>query len=153
MKRAISFAIRTVFVALTALSTLELSTVEMAAAQDNGVRATMNVPARVAIAPSRDPSQRASARVVITVTGFRPSASGPVEAVVLIPCGTEEREIGRFGIFPQQPFTAGSNANAQRFGFALPDACKMPSQVIIRVEPSAGDGSGAELVIGRAELE
>jgi hypothetical protein len=62
--------------------------------------------------------------------------------------GAEDR---RFGFFPQQAFTAGSNANAQRFSFALPDSCKMPSQVTIRVEPSAGDGRGAEFVIGGAE--
>ncbi|WP_439924654.1 hypothetical protein [Nitrobacter sp. JJSN] len=130
-----------------------LSTIEMAAAEDNDVRASVKAPARIAVAPSPNPSQRAAARIVITVTGFTPSTSGPIEAVVLIPCGTQEREIGRFGIFPQQSFTAGRNANAQRFGFALPDACEMPSQVTIRVEPSAGDGSGAELVIGRAELE
>lgn len=125
----------------------------MAAAEDNDVRASVNAPARVEIAPSRDSSRRGFGRLVITVTGFTPSASGPVEAVVLIPCGTEEREIGRFGIFPQQSFTAGRNANAQRFGFAVPDACKTPSQVTIRVEPSAGNGSGAELVIGGAEFE
>jgi hypothetical protein len=147
-KRAIGFAIRTAFLVVAALSTIE-----MAAAEDNDMRASVNAPARVAIAPSPDPSQHASARIVITVTGFRPSTSGPVEAIVLIPCGPEEREIGRFGIFPQQSFTAGRNANAQRFGFALPDACKTPSQVTIRVEPSAGDGSGAELVIGGAAFE
>ncbi|ABE63708.1 hypothetical protein Nham_2942 [Nitrobacter hamburgensis X14] len=147
-KRAIGFAIRTVFLALAVLLAIE-----MAAAEDNDLRASVKAPARVAIAPSRDLSQNTSARIVITVTGFMPSPSGPVEAVVLIPCGPEQREIGRFGIFPQQPFTAGRNANAQRFGFAVPDACKIPSQVTIRVEPSAGDGSGAELVIGRAEYE
>ncbi|MEH6950000.1 hypothetical protein V4R08_01390 [Nitrobacter sp. NHB1] len=125
----------------------------MAAAENNDVRASVNAPARVAITASRDLSQNASARIVITVTGFRPSPSGPVEAVVLIPCGTEQREIGRFGIFPQQSFTAGKNANPQRFGFAVPDPCKMPSQVTIRIEPSTGNGSGAELVIGGAEFE
>jgi hypothetical protein len=129
--------------------------IETAAAQDHGkdVHANVDMPARVAIAASRDPSQRTDGRLVITVTGFTPSASGPVEAVVLIPCGAEEREIGRFGIFPQKSFRAGRNANSQRFGFALPNACKTPSRVTIRVEPSSGDGSGAELVIGGAELE
>ncbi|GAB1716830.1 MAG: hypothetical protein NTAFB05_18720 [Nitrobacter sp.] len=150
MKQAISCAIRTVFVAVAALSMIE-----MAAAQDrdNDVRANVDTPARVAIASSRDPSRRTDGRLVITVTGFTPSENGPVEAVVLIPCGAEEREIGRFGIFPQQSFRAGRNANAQRFGFALPNACKAPSRVTIRIEPSSGDGSGAELVIGSAELE
>jgi hypothetical protein len=150
MKQATSCAIRTVFAAVAALSMIE-----MAAAQDHDhdVRAKVNTPARIAIVSSRNPSQRTDQRLVITVTGFTPSANGPVEAVVLIPCGTEEREIGRFGIFPQQSFTAGKNANSQRFGFALPSACKVPSRVTVRIEPSAGDGSGAEFVIGRAELE
>lgn len=147
-KPAIGCGIQAAFVAVIALSTLGMAT-----AEDNDVRASVNAPARIAVAPSLHPTQRASARIVITVTGFTPSTSGPIEAVVLIPCGKEDREIGRFGIFPQQSFTAGKNANAQRFGFALPDACEMPSQVTIRIEPSAGNGNGAELVIGHAELE
>jgi hypothetical protein len=146
--RAIGYTFRTVFLAVAVLSAIG-----MAAAEDNDVRASVKAPARVAVAPSSNPAQNASARIVITVTGFRPSPSGPVEAVVLIPCGTEQREIGRFGIFPQQSFTAGRNANAQRFGFALPDDCKTPSQVTIRIEPSAGNGSDAELVIGGAKFE
>lgn len=148
MKRATGCAIRTVF------AVVALSNIEMATAEENDVRARVNAPARVAISPSPEPSQDDAGRLVITVTGFRPATSGTVEGVVLVSCGTEEREIGRFGIFPQQAFAAGSNANAkpQRFGFALPNGCK-PSLVTVRVEPSAGDGSGAELVIGAAAFK
>jgi hypothetical protein len=146
MKRATRCAIRAV-VAVAALSTTE-----MTIAEENDVRARVNAPARVTIASAREPSQNDARRLVVTVTGFRPATSGTVEGVVLIPCGTEEREIGRFGIFPQQSFAAGNNVKPQRFGFALPDGCK-PSQVTVRVEPSAGDGSGAELVIGGAAFK
>jgi hypothetical protein len=147
MKRGTGFAIRAL-VAVVALSTME----EMATANEKDVRARVNVPARVAIAPAREPSQNEAGRLVITVTGFRPATTGTVEGVVVITCGTEKREIGRFGIFPQQAFAAGGNAKPQRFGFALPDGCA-PSQVTVHVEPGAGDGSGAELVIGGATLE
>ncbi|WP_148203783.1 hypothetical protein [Nitrobacter winogradskyi] len=123
----------------------------MAAAEENDARARVNAPARVAIVPAREPPQDDAGRLVVTVTGFKPAITGTVEGVVLIPCGTEEREIGRFGIFPQQSFTAGSETKPQHFGFALPAGCK-PSQVAVRVEPSAGDGIGAELVIGEVAV-
>lgn len=146
MKKATGCAIRTVF-ALAALST-----VKMATAEENDVRAHVDAPARVAIAPAREPAQDDAGRLVITVTGFKPATSGTVEGVVLIPCGTGEREIGRFGIFPQQSFAAGDHAKPQRFGFVVPEGCK-PSHVTVHLEPSAGDGSGAELVIGGASFK
>lgn len=139
-------AIRAVF------AVMALSALEMAAAEENDARARVNAPARVAIAPARETPQHDAGQLVVTVTGFKPATAGTVEGVVLIPCGTGEREIGRFGIFPQQPFTAGNNTKPQRFGFALPAGCK-PSQVTVRVEPSAGDGSGAELVIGEVAVK
>lgn len=145
MKRTKGCAIRAVF------AVAALSAIEMAAAEENDARARVNAPARVAIT-ARQPPQDDAGRLVITVTGFKPAVAGTVEGVVLIPCGTEEREIGRFGIFPQQLFAAGNNTKPQRFGFALPAGCK-PSQVTVRVEPSAGDGSGAELVIGEVAVE
>lgn len=147
MKRATGCAIRAVF------AVVALSAIEMAAAEENDARARVNAPARIVIAPTREPSQQHdAARLVVTVTGFKPATSGTVEGVVLISCGTEEREIGRFGIFPQQPFISGSDAKPQRFGFAWPDGCK-PTHVTVRVEPSVGDGSGAEIVIGEAALK
>jgi hypothetical protein len=93
-------------------------------------------------------------RLVLAVTGFTPSAQGPVQAVVKLRCGAGEREIGRFAITPQVAFTA-SVEEAQRFGLALPpdQACGQAASLSVHLVPSRGDGRGASIEIGGVERE
>jgi hypothetical protein len=93
--------------------------------------------------------------VVVTVSGFQPSPAGPVQAVVYVQCNGSKVEIGRFGILPQTPFSASEPSKAQRFSLTLsPNTpCKRPESVTIRVVPTHGDGRGATLEIGGAELQ
>lgn len=126
-------------------------------AEEGAGRVTIGTPARIPIAP---PSDRASTpdrplRVVVSVTGFTPSSDGPVGAVVTIPCGAEEREIGRFAIFPNTAFSASQPSKIQRFGFALPDdaECARPTSVSVRLEARMGDGRSADLTIGGATYQ
>ncbi|TFF25365.1 hypothetical protein E3C22_08375 [Jiella endophytica] len=114
-------------------------------------------PARVAL----DPLPRAAAtaaeeapRLVVSVDGYRPSSSGPVQFVVTIDCAGKKEEVGRFGIFPDAAFEAGGKVAAQQFGFDMPEAaCKERSEAVISVEPSTGTGEGAVLTLGRVAIE
>lgn len=114
-------------------------------------------PARVAL----DPMPRAAAtaaeeapRLVVSVDGYQPSSSGPVQFVVTIDCAGKKEEVGRFGIFPDAAFEAGGKVAAQQFGFDMPEAaCKERSEAVISVEPSIGTGEGAVLTLGRVAIE
>jgi hypothetical protein len=99
-------------------------------------------------------ANRAPSHVVVTVTGFTPSSSGPVQAVVDARCGDTQIEIGRFGIMPQTTFTSANPTKLQRFSLPLTagSACSRPDSVTIRLVPSRGDGRGATIEIGSAVL-
>jgi hypothetical protein len=126
------------------------------AAQEDRLLATMDKPATVPIVQSlsADATKGGPMHVIVTVTGFQPSPAGPVQAIVEAKCGTSLVEIGRFGILPQTSFSASEPSKAQRFSFAIASdsTCQRPESVIIRLVPSHGDGRGATLEIGRAEL-
>jgi hypothetical protein len=97
-----------------------------------------------------------SPRVIISVTAFRPPREGAVQAVVKVQKvgDRSEQEIGRFGIFPNTEFKAADPSNAQRFGLPLPKALASGGAVKLNVYlvPFKGDGSGALLEIGGAEI-
>jgi hypothetical protein len=141
--------IATVCIALLALGS--------APAQETQMRATVDAPATVPVlaAPPTLTANRGPSQVVVTVTGYQPSPSGPVQAVVEARCGTAQKEIGRFGIMSPTAFSATDTARIQRFSLPLgPDAaCKRPDSVTIRLVPSSGDGRGATIEIGSAQLK
>lgn len=126
------------------------------AAEGDQVLATVGKPAIVAVAPRATSAASATARVVLSVTGYRPAADGGVEAVVTAqkPDGSEQ-VIGRFSVFADAPFDAASPSQAQRFGFALPRALAGDGPVTLKVElvPYDGSGAGARLELGSAELQ
>lgn len=133
-----------------------LSVCNPMAAQEQRLVATVARPATVPVSrpATAAAAQGAASRVVIGVSGFQPSPSGPVQAVVTAACDGAEVEIGRFGILPQAPFTASDPAREHRFSLTVPaDAgCQRLGSVTIRLVPTQGDGAGAVLEIGRAEL-
>ncbi len=97
----------------------------------------------------------ASPRVIISVMAFRPPHDGAVQAVVKVQRdGRTEQEIGRFGIFPNAEFKAADPSKAQRFGLPLPKelASGGPVKLNVYLVPFKGEGSGALLEIGGAEI-
>jgi hypothetical protein len=128
------------------------------AAQDAPV-ATVASPAVVTAtaAPVADQGVASqSPRVIISVTTFRPPREGAVQAVVKVQKDGDrtEQEIGRFGIFPNAEFKAADPSKAQRFGLPLPKELASGGAVKLNVYlvPFKGDGSGALLEIGGAEI-
>jgi hypothetical protein len=128
------------------------------AAQDSRPVATVAGPAVITAtaAPMADQGVASqSPRVIISVTAFRPPHDGAVQAVVKVQNGDRtEREIGRFGIFPNAEFKAADPSKAQRFGLPLPKELASGGAVKLNVYlvPLKGEGSGAHLEIGGAEI-
>lgn len=129
--------------------------VAVADAGEGAMRVTMNQPVVAPVTDSGTPSRLGVRRLVLEVVGYAPSPSGPVVAVVAAECAGEIRELGRFGVFPDQAFTASDAVEPQRFGFALPSSpgCESPGTVVIRLDATLGDGAGAVLTIGAARIE
>ncbi|MGA7384323.1 MAG: hypothetical protein WBW81_06420 [Methylocella sp.] len=129
------------------------------AAQDSPPVATVAVPAVVAAtgAPGADQGVASqSTRVIISVTAFRPPHEGAVQAVVKVQKDGDrtEQEIGRFGIFPNAEFKAADPSKAHRFGLPLPKelASAGPVRLKVYLVPFKGEGSGALMDIGGAEI-
>ena len=129
------------------------------AAQDGPPVATIASPAVVTAmgAPVADQGVASqSPRVIISVTAFRPPGDSAVQAVVKVQRdgGRTEQEIGRFGIFPNAEFKAADPSKVQRFGLPLPNELASGGAVKLHVYlvPFKGDGSGALLQIGGAEI-
>ncbi len=122
--------------------------------------ATVNKPATVT---ARVPSSEGAteklpprARVIISVTNYRPTDDGtPVEVVVKGRTGDgEEREVGRFGITPDREFNAAEPSAALRFNLALPQelTTKEPVKFSIHLVANKGQGKGAALRVGSIEI-
>ncbi len=129
------------------------------AAQDSPLVATVAGPAAVTAAGASVADQGVasqSPRVIISVTAFRPPHDGAVQAVVKVQKDGDrkEQEIGRFGMFPNAEFKAADPSKAQRFGLPLPKELAGGGTVKLNVYlvPFKGDGSGALLEIGGAEI-
>ena len=127
-----------------------------AAAEPESLLATVDKPAVVTAtpAPGAASSTGASPQVVINVTGFQPATDGPVQAVVKAQRGGKEREIGRFGIFPHTAFKAAEPSRGQSFGIPLPKdlASGGPVKFNVYLVPANGEGKGASMEIGGAEI-
>ena len=125
-------------------------------AQERPLRATVGQPLTMPVsrAPLTTASPGGARHVVVTVTAFQPSPDGPVQAVVSALCGASVVELGRFGLLPQKGFSAAEPAKAQRFSLPVgaDGACMAPDHVTISLAPNQGEGRGASLEIGSAEL-
>jgi hypothetical protein len=139
---------------------LALLSLGAAAAEPESLLATVYKPAVVTAtpAPGAALSAGASPQVVINVTGFQPATDGPVQAVVKAQRGGKEREIGRFGIFPHTAFKAAEPSRGQSFGIPLPKdlardlASGGPVKFNVYLVPANGEGKGASMEIGGAEI-
>ncbi len=118
------------------------------------MRATAATPATVPIVrhATAEAEKTGTQRAIVTITGFTPSPSGPVEVVAILPCDGGEREIGRFGVLPASGFTKADRSRWQHFSLTVPSGCGSAAHLIVRLVPRQGDGSGAHVDIGGAEI-
>ena len=125
------------------------------AAEGDQLLATLDRPATVTATPGPKHETGQPARIVIIVTGFQPPQSGAVQAVVKAQReGETELEIGRFSIFPNTQFNVAGTAGGERFGFSLPKGQDGggPLKVTVQLVPLRGEGKGATLQLGGAEI-
>ena len=129
-----------------------------AAAEGNQLIATVERPATVtlAFAPGSD-SIKAGQHVVVDVAAYTPPRHGAVQGVVTIQKNTDstEQEIGRFGIFPNTEFSAADPSKVRRYSFPLPRNVSQdgPVKLTVHVVPLRGEGEGARLELGGAEIK
>jgi hypothetical protein len=143
------------------VSVLALSPIGAGAAEGDQLLATVDKPAVVVATPAPLPASAAAtrpSRIIVSVTGYRPSQDGsPVAVVVKAQKDGRgaEQEVGRFGITPQAGFNAGGPAKAQRFRLDLPQGLQGdgPVKLNVYLVPSNGDGKGARVEIGSAEIQ
>jgi hypothetical protein len=141
--------------ACVAALVLALALMRPSVASAEPVTATVDQPAVITTTTGAAESAPANpSRAVIHVTAFTPPHSGAVQAVVKVEQGGHEQEVGRFGIFPNAEFTANSPSQVRRFGLPLPKSLAAGGPLTFKVDlvPLTGDGQGARMVFGLAEV-
>jgi hypothetical protein len=143
-------------------------------AESDSLQATVGKPAIITAAPPQSTGDAKAtlsrqARLIISVTNYHPTDDGsPVEVLVKGRIGDGvEREVGRFGITPDQEYSAAEPSGALRFSLPLPRELTADEPVIFSVQlvPVSRDKSdkaaretgnerdkGASLRLGKAEI-
>jgi hypothetical protein len=130
------------------------------AAEGDQLLATVDRPAILTAAPAKGLESTAAgepaSRVVVHVTGYQPPQKGGIRGVVKVqkPDGSEQ-EIGTFGVFPDSAFKADSS-RPRLYSFPLPKelatgAVKLKVEIV--PDKAQGTGEGAQLEVGRAEIQ
>ena len=130
----------------------------MGAAAEGQLIATVERPATVTVTVARGPdSIEAGQYVVVDVTGYTPPRDGAIQGVVMVQkhADSTEQEIGRFGIFPNTEFSAADPSKVRRYSFPLPRDVLHdgPVKLTVHVVPLRGEGKGARLELGGAEIK
>jgi hypothetical protein len=141
---------------VTVSTLLALSHMGAEAAEGGQLLATVEMPAIVtAVSAPASAGIDTRPRVIISVMGFQPPQDGgAVQVVVKAQRDGTEQEVGRFGITPNVPFKAADPSKAQRFGLELPKelASGGPVKLNVYLLPTRGQGRGARLEVGGAEI-
>ena len=129
-----------------------------AAAEGDRLIATVERPATVTVTVAQGPDLIVAGQyVVLDVTAYTPPRDGVVQGVVTVQKNTDgtEQEIGRFGIFPNTEFSAADHSRVQRYSFPLPrDVLQVgPVKLTVHVVPLRGEGKGARIEVGGAEIK
>lgn len=124
-----------------------------AGAEGSGAVATPGHPAVVVAAGSVQAGET-TARLIVRVTAFSPPRdAGPVACVVAIKGVGRPLEIGRFAVFPAEPFSASEPEKAKSFALPLPSAViRKPLRVVVSLEAVRGTGAGSSVEIGAAQI-
>jgi hypothetical protein len=129
-----------------------------ASAEVHRMAATIGHPA---VVPVTDRGRRDNAsppRIIITISAFTPATDGSAVGIVVRTksgyCGSG-REIGRFSIYPNEPFAAYDSRHVKSFGLDLPpDAFgRVLRSVTVSIEPARGKGVGARVAVAGARIE
>ena len=142
-------------------------------AESDPLQAIVGKPAIITAAPPQSTGDAKTrprpARLIISVTNYHPTDDGsPVEVLVKGRIGDGvEREVGRFGITPDQEYSAAEPSDALRFSLPLPSELTADEPVTFSVQlvavaggksdPAARESGnepdkGASLRLGRAEI-
>jgi hypothetical protein len=128
-----------------------------AAAEGNQLIATVERPATVTVTVVRGPDSIEGQYVVVDVAAYTPPRDGAIQGVVTVLKHTDstEQEIGRFGIFPDTEFSAADPSKVRRYSFPLPRDVLQdgPLKLTVHVVPLRGEGKGARLELGGAEIK
>jgi hypothetical protein len=129
-----------------------------AAAEGIQLIATVERPATVTVTVAQGPdSTEAGHYVVVHVTAYTPPRDGAIQGVVTVQKHTDstEQEIGRFGIFPNAEFSAADPSKVRRYSFPLPRDVLQdgPVKLTVHIVPLRGEGKGARLELGGAEIK
>ncbi len=97
-----------------------------------------------------------SARLVVSVAGYTPPQDGGAVQVVVKAQqhgSGAEQEVGRFGVM--LPTGSMGSSGVARYGLPLPPelADDGPLKLNVYLIPSQGDGKGARLEVGGAEIQ
>lgn len=126
-----------------------------AAAQTSSLIAAPEKPATVPITPARG---AAGSFLDLYVRSYSPPRRGAVEAVVTLGPAGNEIEIGRFAVFPSEPFLATNPAEQRAYRFDATAALAayqgrpLVGQVrLLPVDPAIS-AEGAQLGLSRVEI-
>jgi hypothetical protein len=130
----------------------------MGAAAEGQLIATVERPATVTVTVAQGPdSIEAGQYVVVDVIAYTPPRDGAIQGVVTVQKHTDstEQEIGRFGIFPNTEFSAADPSKVRRYSFPLPRDVLQdgPVKLTVHVVPLRGEGEGARIEVGGAEIK
>jgi hypothetical protein len=149
---------RKVLAGLASLGLLLGWSVPAAVAQPGETIATLSRPASV---PVRTQAGASSDRVLqLWIRSYTPPRRGAVEVAVSLARDGREVEVGRFAVFPSEPFVARTPARERGYAFdasaalaALAGAAgELTSRVrLLPIEPGQAP-EGASLTVSRAEL-
>jgi hypothetical protein len=130
------------------------------AAEGSPLLATVDRPAILTATPAAALESTAAgqpaSRVIVHITSYQPPQKGAVRGVVKVqkPDGSEQ-EIGTFGVFPDTAFKADTS-RARSYSFPLPkELATGPVKLKVEIVPDKpqGTGEGAQLEVGRAEIQ
>ena len=128
---------------------------EEAAAETANLAATPEKPALVQVPATRAPN---AVLLDLYMRAYAPPRRGSVEAVVSLGPSGKEMEIGRFAVFPSEPFLAASPREQRAYRFDASAAFAafkdQPLLVQLRLVPTdeAISPEGAKLTLSRVEI-
>src|SRR5688572_9419819 len=92
--------------------------------------------------------------IEVAVRKYEPPKQGPGEIVVKLDLGQGEREVGRFSMFPDEPFDSGKTGQPRRFRVNVPaDLEVRPGTRAVASVSLVSTNGGKASVGGRLELE
>jgi len=129
-----------------------------ARAEGDKLFATRDSPAVVTVTRPAvlESARKGNPAVYVQVTAYRPPSGGGsilIDVKAQQPGGAE-RDIGKFGLSLDRPFTASNASRAQTFRLPLPRdlAATEPLRLKVYVVPSRGEARDARVEIGKAEI-